>query len=512
MLVQDFLESSAARLPGKVALVWDDIRLTYAEVDAMANRVANSLRGLGVEQGDRVVLCLNNSVEFVVAIFATLKIGAVFVPINGTAKAERLLFVINNCRASVLLSNGRARLEMLEEEGKTAAPSLKAIVLCGREVDPSRVHHHQCVSFAWILEHSASSRPVRAGSSLDLACLIYTSGTTGDPKGVMCGHDNVIFATDSVIEYLENRSDDIVLNVLPLSFSYGLYQVFMVFRFGGTLVLCDGFVYPTTVVERMAREKVTGFPGVPTIFANLLKLDLARYDLSSLRYLTNAAAALTLAQVEEIGSKFPEVRFYSMYGLTETKRALYLPPDQIRNRPDSVGIPIPGTEAWLEDNNGRCLGPGEVGELVVRGRHVMRGYWEDPDGTAIRFRPGMFPGQSECRTGDLFRRDNEGYYYFVSRMDDIIKCRGEKVAPREVEQVICRLEGVLEVAVIGVADAVLGQALKAFVVVEGVTLTQAKVLAYCRKHLEDYMVPKYVEFRAALPKTATGKVRKAELL
>jgi acyl-CoA synthetase (AMP-forming)/AMP-acid ligase II len=177
-----------------------------------------------------------------------------------------------------------------------------------------------------------------------------------------------------------------------------------------------------------------------------------------------------------------------------------------------VGIPIPGTEAWLEDDHGNRVGPGAVGELVVRGRHVMRGYWNDPEGSARRFRPGPIPGERVCHTGDLFTVDAEGCYSFVSRKDDVIKSRGEKVAPIEVENVLHRLKGVVEAAVVGVPDAILGQAIKAVIVVDAPSLTPTEVLAHCRAHLEDYKVPQVVEFRSELPKTASGKLKRKELV
>jgi acyl-coenzyme A synthetase/AMP-(fatty) acid ligase len=200
-----------------------------------------------------------------------------------------------------------------------------------------------------------------------------------------------------------------------------------------------------------------------------------------------------------------------MYGLTETKRTLYLPPDQLDVRPDSVGIPIPGTEAWIVDEQGHRLPPGRIGELVVRGRHVMRGYWEDPQTTAARYRPGPIPGERLCYSGDLFRMDEQGYFYFVSRKDDIIKTRGEKVAPKEVENVLHKLKGVVEVAVVGVADPLLGEAVKAVLVVDDDGLGEREILAHCRANLEDFMVPKFVEFRAELPKTSSGKIDKKPL-
>ena len=188
-----------------------------------------------------------------------------------------------------------------------------------------------------------------------------------------------------------------------------------------------------------------------------------------------------------------------------------LPPEQVELRPGSSGCAIPGTELWIEDERGRRLAPGEVGELVVRGRHVMRGYWNDPQQTEGRFRPGPLPGERVCYSGDLFRSDEEGFFYFVSRKDDIIKCRGEKVAPREVESVLYSMPGVQEAAVVGIPDPLLGQAVKAFVVASASDLTETAVIAHCKARLEDFMVPQQVEFRRELPKTDNGKICKLDL-
>jgi len=505
MLVQHFLENSADRRPGKVALVCDGQRLTYAEIEARANRLANAFTASGLGRGERVALYLPNSVELVIGIFAALKAGGVFVVINHSTKYHKLAYILNNCQASALVMPRRQVdwAERLLEE----VPFLEATVLTGR----ARAEREGMLSFEAIQRNCSPQRPEPVNIDRDLACLIYTSGSTGDPKGVMSDHSNVVFAASSIIEYLQNKENDVVNNVLPLSFDYGLYQLLMVFKFGGTLVLEKGFNYPAAVLKRIETEKVTGFPGVPTLFALLLQMDLSKYDLSSLRYLTNTAAALPPSHIEQIRDRFPRATLYSMYGLTETKRTLYLPPKELDARPGSVGIAIPGTEVWIEDEHGYRLGPGRVGELVVRGRHVMRGYWGDPQATAARFRPGPFPGERLCYTGDLFRMDEEGFMYFVSRKDDIIKSRGEKVAPKEVENVLYGLNGVKEAAVVGVADPVLGEAVKAFIVTDGNRLSEADVLRHCRAHLEDFMMPKYVAFRAALPKTSSGKIKKTGL-
>jgi long-chain acyl-CoA synthetase len=505
MLLHHFLEFSADRLPNKIALVCDHQRLTYAEVEAQANRLANALRAQGVQRGDRVGLYLPNSVEMAIAIFAVLKAGGVFVPINPTTKFDKCAYILNNCAARVLITLGRQH--ELVQQLIAVVPSIKTAVLTTPVPDQSA-----WLSYDTIQADYSEARPVPVNIDVDLACLIYTSGSTGDPKGVMSDHSNVVFAASSIVQYLGNRESDVVICLLPLSFDYGLYQLLMTFKFGGTLVLEKGFTYPAVILNRIAEERVTGFPGVPTIFSVLLKMNLSEFDLSSLRYMTNTAAALPASHITAIREKFPTVTLFSMYGLTETKRTLYLPPDQLDQRPGSVGIPIPGTEAWVEDENGQRLGPNQVGELVVRGRHVMRGYWNAPEKTAARFRPGALPGERLCYTGDLFRIDEAGFFYFVARKDDVIKSRGEKVPPKEVENVLYGVPGVREAAVIGVPDPVLGQAVKAFVALDpGVALAEGELIRHCRTHLEDFMVPRWIEVWEALPKSPNGKINKLEL-
>lgn len=509
MLVHDFLRDSAARLPDKVALVCGGRRLTYAHLEDASNRLARAMQQRGVGRGDRVAIFLNNSVEAVIGIFATLKAGAAFVVVNPTTKHDKLAYILGNCAARGLLADARMKRSELDAL-RQATPSLAFIVLCGRGAGEA-AGQTDCLAFDAIQASFPAEPPRRLNIDLDPACLIYTSGSTGDPKGVLSDHSNVVFATGSIIEYLQNVEDDVVICVLPLSFDYGLYQLLMVFRFGGTLVLETSFAYPAAILKHIEQERVTGFPGVPTMFAILLNMDLSSFDLSSLRYLTNTAAALPPSHIRQLRDRFSWARLYSMYGLTETKRTLYLPPEEIDRRPGSVGIAIPGTEVWIEGEDGGRLGPGEVGELVVRGRHVMRGYWGAPEATAERYRPGPLPGERVCHTGDLFRMDADGYFYFVGRRDDIIKSRGEKVAPKEVENVLHALPGVTAAAVVGVADPLMGEAVKAFIVVNGEPLTETEVLAHCRKHLEDFMVPKYVEFRSELPTTPSGKIKKTGL-
>jgi acyl-CoA synthetase (AMP-forming)/AMP-acid ligase II len=278
-------------------------------------------------------------------------------------------------------------------------------------------------------------------------------------------------------------------------------------------VLERGFTYPAEVLDAVVSEGVTGFPGVPTIFAILAGLrQLDRYDFSRVRYVTNTAAALPTKHIDLLRRTFPNAKIFSMYGLTECKRCTYLPPDDIGRKPLSVGVAIPNTELWIVNEKDERLGPGEVGQLVIRGATVMRGYWEKPEETARKLRPGPVPGEMVLYTGDYCRLDEDGYLYFVGRMDDIIKSRGEKVSPKEVENVIVDMPGVREAAVIGVPDAVLGQAVKAVVVLEdGADVREDEILSECRTRLESFMVPKIVEFAAELAKTASGKITKTGL-
>ncbi len=511
MLVRDFLETSAGRVPSKVALIFEGQRLTYEHLEVAANRLANALIAAGVRRGDRVVIHLGNSVEAVVSIFAVLKADAVFVMMSGSTTASRLTFVLNDCRAVALISHARTRAIL--QEACPLAPSLRHLILAGGTEEVVAEGGLPTSSLATIQRNDSAVRPPCHGIDMDLAALIYTSGSTGIPKGVMATHLNMVAVATSIATYLENTSEDVIMNVLPLSFGYGLYQLLTAFQLGATVALERGFVYPQVVLKHMVEERVTGFAGVPTIYALILQTKgLAPERYMALRYITNAAAALPVEHIKRLRKVFPKARLYCMYGLTECQRVCYLPPEDLDQRVGSVGIAIPNTEAWIVDEKGERVGPNTVGELVVRGAHVTRGYWGKPEETAQRFKPGLLPGETVLYTGDLFRTDEDGYLYFVARKDDIIKTKGEKVSPKEVEDVLYALPGVAEAAVIGVPDPILGEAVKAFIVVAGgQVLTDQQLIAHCRKYLEDFMVPKKIEFRTELPKTESGKIRKASL-
>lgn len=511
-LLQDLLADSARRLPDKVALVCDGERLTYAELDERCNALAHALVRRGVARGDRVVVFADNTVEAVVSYWAALKAGAVACAINSQTRVEKLAMMLADCRATALVSDRRHAAVFFEAVARS--PFVNTVFVSGGLDATSAA---RLPGFAdWDEAVAAGPRegpPARLNLDLDLASIIYSSGTTGEPKAVMLTHRNMLAASASIAAYLGNAEDDVILSVLPLSLTYGVYQMLVTFRTGGRLVLQRSFAFPAQVLRQMSGEGVTGFAGVPMIYAVLLQTkNLADYDLSRLRYLTNAAAALPVPHLLRMRELLPHVRFYSMYGQTECARISYLPPEDLDRKPSSIGIPIPNTEFWIVDEKNERAAPNHVGELVVRGAHVMRGYWDRPEATALRLRPGPVPGEVVLYTGDLCRMDEEGYLYFVSRMDDIIKTRGEKVSPREVENAIAEIPGVVEVAVIGVPDPLLGQAVKAFVVADaGIPLTEKQLRLECERRLESFMVPKHVVFVPDLPRTSGGKVKKTEL-
>ncbi|NWG76397.1 MAG: AMP-binding protein [Rubrivivax sp.] len=458
-----------------------------------------------------MVVFMENSAEAVMAFFGILKAGAAFVIVNPTVKAEKLVFVLNDCAASVIV--GGRPLQPILDETLRGAVSLRAAFAVGWQAPIDGRFEIPVLECERVLSSFSPEAPPRQCIDIDLAALIYTSGSTGIPKGVTVSHQNVIAAATSITQYLENVPQDVILNVLPLSFDYGLYQAIMSAKTGATLILEKSFAYPYEMIRRIREERVTGFPGVPTVFALLLRLkDLDPVDFDSLRYVTNTGAALPEAHIRRMCGLFRRARIYSMYGVTECKRVSYLPPEEIERRPTSVGRAIPNTEAYVVDEDGHQVGPGVVGELVVRGSNVMQGYWNRPEETARVLRPGRYPWERVLFTGDLFRMDEDGYLYFVARKDDIIKSRGEKVSPREVENVILELPDVCEAAVVGEPDPILGQAVKAIIVkTDGSALKETDVIAHCTRRLEGFMVPKRVVFTDSLPKTSSGKISHAAL-
>lgn len=514
MLVQEFLEQSARNLPDKIALIVGKKRINYSTLEEQSNQFGKYLRTLDIKRQERVAILLDSSVESVVALFGILKADAVFLMLSPSLKSQKLLYILDDCGVGTIITHGNKTNVVLE--AASMSKTLRHIIWVEEKktalsFDDSVSHHHFADAFA---EHLPALTVLSSRNiDIDLATIIYTSGSTGNPKGVMLTHLNMVSAATSITTYLENRKDDIIMCVLPLSFDYGLYQVLMAFKFGGTVVLERSFTYPYHVISKIVQERVTGFPGVPTIFAILFGLkDLDKIDFSNLRYITNTAAALPPRHIEKLRKIFPNVKIFSMYGLTECKRVSYLPPDDIDCHPTSVGKGMPNEEVLVVDKEGNMVRPGVVGELVVRGSNVMCGYWGLPEETARALRPGKYPGERILYSGDLFKTDEEGYLYFVGRKDDMLKSKGERISPVEIEHCIGAIENVAEAAVIGIPDEILGQAIVAYIRChDDRKISEKQVLKYCHDHLEDFAVPKFIRFISSFPKTSSGKIDKLSL-
>lgn len=504
MRLEAHLETNARRWPDHIALVADDGRLTYAELNEAAERHASLLAACGVASGDRVVLCVDNSLEAVSAIYGVLKAGAAFCLVNPATKAGKLGRVVERLRAKVLVIHQRL---LPAADALRELPDLEAIFVAGQSPKGSLPRLSDAVA-----EHGSANRN-GGGIDPDLAYVSFTSGSTGEPKGVMMTHLNANAAASSICDYLRSNHNDVVLSALPLSFSYGLYQVLCSVMCGSTVILERDFAYPQKFLQRLNEDGVTGFPVVPTMASLILGLrTLADVAAPRLRYITNAAAALSPAHGKRLRELFPKADLFAMYGMTECVRGTYLDPAEYDQHPLSVGKAIPNTEAWIVDENGEAIEPGEVGELVIRGAHVMAGYWDDPQATKSVVKQGRNVWDRVLWTGDLFRSDSDGRLYHVARKDDIIKTRGEKVSPKEVEDVLYQLPYVAEAAVVGNPDPLFGSIVKAFIVpVEDSNPTVRQIQQHCASQLEDYMIPRAIEFRISLPKTPSGKIIKSEL-
>ena len=516
MLVQQYLENSAARLPGKTELICGKQRLAYKQINDSANRLAAALVNMGIKRQDRVVIFMDNSSEAVISLFAILKAGAIFIVLSPQMKAKKLNYILKNSGACCVFTHS-SKVRVISDAIHDLE-KLKHIFWVDYDNSTTSASPNPTVNYhSWnrVLSDDVSSNAdvIQRAIDLDLATIIYTSGSTGYPKGVMSAHYNMVAAIESITQYLENVEEDIILNVLPLSFDYGLYQVLMAFSVGATIIFEKSFSYLQPIIDLLVQENITGLPIVPTIAAILLRMEtLARYNFSALRYISSTGATFPVPHIKRLRELLPHVKIYSMYGLTECKRVSYVPPHQIDRKPDSVGIPMANVEALVVNEEGEELGEGQVGELVVQGSNVMKGYWNDPVETSKTFRPGRYLGETLLYTGDLFRKDRDGYLYFVARRDDLIKTRGERVSPKEIENSLQELKGIAEVVAIGIPDEILGQAIKVFIVSNGKSsLAEDTVLRHCRENLEPFMIPKYVEFKDSLPKLDNGKIDKKRL-
>ncbi len=510
MLVCDLLVKAAAQFPQKSVIIQGDRRYSYADLLQAARSKAQWLLASKYPKGFRGALFTDDAYEYISGYFAIQMAGGIVVGLNTQTSERSLLATLQDCGASVIFSGGKfcRYLEKLMPQ----LDQIKNVVVAGSTQPQSwpAAFAKQWITEAEVLgteTHGASlASPLVEGN--DLAQIIYTSGTTGAPKGVMLRHSNIVANTHAIVTYLHLAPADRAMVVLPFFYSYGNSVMLTHIAVGGSMVVNQNFLYPNVILDEMVKEEVTGFSGVPSTFALLLhRSAVHKYQFPCLRYLTQAGAAMAPKLTRSLKDVFPGVDIFIMYGQTEASARLsYLPPEDLERKPGSIGKAIPGVTLKLLNQFGHEAGPGEVGEIVALGENIMAGYWGRPEDSAKTLRP------EGLRTGDLAQMDAEEYLYIVSRKSDMIKSGSHRIAPKELEEIIHELASVQEVAVVGIKDDILGELIKACVVLRtGTNCTKKEITIYCRQNLPAYKVPHLVEFYQALPKTATGKIRKGKL-
>lgn len=511
-LLSDGLVASAITTPDKTVAIVEDKSYSYRELYDAAQALALKLVASGIEKGDRVVIYMDNTWPCFVSIYGALLAGGVFVVVNPQTKSEKLEYVLNDCQAKALLSDNHLSKVFLSVVNKI--PSLNVLIASGDFESEKADIGVSAYTFEEVLETEQAESILPVVIPNDLAALIYTSGSTGNPKGVMQTHQSMVFAAWSLIEYQRLSENDKIMLVLPIAFDYGLYQLLMTVKLGATIILERSFTFPAKIYKSIEDNGATVFPAVPTIFAMMISSHKKKkLSFPSITRITNTAAALPGTFISTLHEIFPSALIYKMYGLTECKRVCYLEPELVDKHPTSVGRAIPGTEVYLLSPEGEEVKAGEEGILYVRGPHIMLGYWNQPELSAEMLKPGKLPGERVLCTHDLFRMDEEGLLYFVGRSDDIIKTRGEKVSPIEVENALHALQGIKEVAIVGIPDDILGSALRAYIVKDPASDIDLKTIKkYCLAHLENFLVPQEIIFLDVLPKSQNGKIDKKQLL
>lgn len=506
MLVHEFLEESARQFPNRKAVWFKEEWVTFSRIEERANKIANFLIDRGINRGDRVAILLENSFDYIISYYAVLKTGAVTVELNTENKPGDLQFIINDCEASAIILQKKYLSQLNEVIDNLSG--LAVIVSNGlpqefenssKHTDFERIYH----------EYSMKLESDRKIIDLDIASIVYTSGSTGTPKGVVLSHLNIVSNTRSIVEYLKLTYEDRVMVVLPFFYVYGKSLLNTHIYVGGSLVIDNRFVFPNAVLETMRKTGCTGFAGVPSTFSILLNNSaLHKYHFPALRYLTQAGGAMAPAIQKKVALAFHPSQLYIMYGATEASARLsYLSPEVLDRKWGSIGKAIPNVELFIADKFGNPLPAGESGEIVARGSNIMSGYWRDQKETSNVLRNGLY------FTGDLGKADEEGYLYVVGRKKDMIKVGANRISPKEIEEKLLENPGIHEVAVVGTADEILGEAIKAFIVLNnsGKVLPINEIINYCKKRLPQFKVPKYVEIVSSLPKNSSGKILKHKL-
>lgn len=507
-LIQDYLRRSALREPHKVVLIHRADRWTYHELFEASQALAHWLVSRDLPPGFRAAILTDHPFRYATAYFGILAAGGTVVGMNTQTSDRVLTGIFNDCRVAIAITD--AKFATYFRALVDVERPIDALVVNGLEPVARRVFGERCFELQQVLaDGSALSSPnLPRVTPSDIAQIIYTSGTTGAPKGVMLSHRNLVANTDSIIEYLRLTADDRVMAVLPFFYSYGNSLLLTHVAVGGSLIVNQQFLYPNVILDEMVNERATGFSGVPSTFAILLnRSSIREYSFPDLRYLTQAGGPMSPALALELKALLPGVDIFIMYGQTEASARLsFLDPRLIERKSGSIGKAIPGVRLELRDDEGSPVAIGEVGEIVASGDNIMLGYWERPLATAAVLVEGAL------RTGDLARQDAEGFFFIVGRKSDMIKSGSHRIAPKAIEEALIEHRAVDEVAVVGVEDDILGEALKACVVLKpGLSCSDRELKVHCRKLLPAYEVPHHFEFLAALPKTTSGKIRRTEL-
>ena len=518
-LIHQFIVESAANAPDSIALLFKDQAFTYAELEARVDSVAAALLKRDVGRSERVAVYLPKQPETVFTLFGAAAAGACFVPVNPLLKPRQVAHILPHCNVRVLVTSA-PRLETLLPVLGDCSDLHTVVVVEDNLPDCAGELSQNVISFGEFCQSSTDKLSPHRVIDTDMSAILYTSGSTGNPKGVVLSHRNMVAGARSVASYLGNTAEDRLLAVLPLSFDAGLSQLTTAFSVGASVVLMD-YLLPRDVIRAVARYGVTGLAAVPPLWNQLKDLDWPSEAVDSLRYITNTGGAMPVPTTRTLQKNLPETKIFLMYGLTEAFRSTYLPPDQVDARPESMGKAVPNAEILVVNEKGEECGPNEPGELVHRGALVSLGYWNDPEKTAERFKPcPLRPGEIPTTelavwSGDEVMKDDEGYLYFISRKDEMIKTSGYRVSPTEVEEVVYGCGHVAGAVALGLPHAALGQAILLLVTAaentpDAIDLRDT-ILTYCRSELPNFMVPTEIIERTALPHNQNGKIDRRAL-
>ncbi|RNI37497.1 long chain acyl-CoA synthetase [Hanamia caeni] len=510
-LLGEALLLSAKNNPSKTAVIVKEQEYSFSQLKENVENLAGYLINAGIKKGDRIAIYMDNSWQSIVSIYGITLSGGVFLVINPQTKADKLKYILNDCEAKILISTSALKNEL--SRSLEGTKYLQELIITGEINLIKEFSHCKLTSFEDSIQSDFQDVIFPNIIPNDLAALIYTSGSTGFPKGVMMTHQAMVFTSWSLIEYLRLSEDDRIMLILPLAFDYGLYQLLLSITIGGTLIVEQSFIFTASIYKNIRKYKPTVFPGVPTIYAMMITANKENgLSFDCIEKVTNTAALLPAEFIPDLKKIFPNALIFKMYGLTECKRVCYLEPELIDEKPGSVGKAIPGTEVSLLSADGKPVAAGEPGILHVRGPHVMLGYLNKKELSEEMLKEGKLPGEKILCSNDWFKMDEDGFLYFQGRNDDIIKTRGEKVSPVEIENIIYKMTGIKEVAVLGIPDMIMGESILVYITLhEKAEITEKEIQRECMMHLEPFMIPQKVIFLSEMPKSTNGKIDKKEL-